>query len=84
MALDAGDLAQAMTDELDEAWRFVKGEDFPGDSREDARIMFVAIARGLLLYLEAHKTDMVNTIQFSGGSPITVTSVDINSFVEPV
>jgi hypothetical protein len=82
MALVATDMAQAMVDQLDEAWQQVKGEPFPGGDRNDARIMFLAVARGLLLYLEAHQNDMVNSIQFSGGgSALNVTSVDINSVV---
>ncbi len=81
MSLVATDLANAMVEELDEAWFQVKGEAFPGGSREDARIMFLAVSRGLLLYLEAHKTDMVSTVRLGGGSPIAVNSVDINSVV---
>ena len=82
MALVATDMAQAMVDQLDEAWQQVKGEPFPGGDRNDARIMFLAVARGLLLYLEAHQNDMVNSIQFSGaGSPSNVASVDINTVV---
>ena len=87
MPLDANGLADEMTAQLDEAWRKVKGEPFPGGSpaeREDAKIMFLAVARGLLLYLEAHKTEMISTITFGGGSPLAVTSVDVDAFVENV
>ena len=33
MALVANDLANAIVDQLDEAWQIVKGEPFPGGSR---------------------------------------------------
>jgi hypothetical protein len=78
MSLVASDMAQAMVDQLDEAWQQVKGEPFPGGSRDDARIMFLAVARGLLIYMEAHQNDMVNTIALSGGSAQTVNSLDLN------
>jgi hypothetical protein len=78
MSLVASDMAQAMVDQLDEAWQIVKGEPFPGGSREDARIMFLAVARGLLVYMEAHQNDMVNTVTLSGGSAQTVTAIDLN------
>lgn len=81
MALVATDLADTMVNQLDEAWQQVKGEPFPGGDRNDARIMFLAVARGLLLYLEAHQNDMVNSITFSGGSPINVTTVDVSTTV---
>ncbi|HEX5884761.1 MAG TPA: hypothetical protein VFY67_09440 [Pyrinomonadaceae bacterium] len=87
MSLDANGLADEMTAQLDEAWRKIKGSPFPGGSpadREDAKIMFLAVARGLLLYLEAHKTDMIDSITFGGGSPQSVTSVDVDTFVENV
>jgi hypothetical protein len=78
MSLVASDMAQAMVDQLDEAWQIVKGEAFPSGSKEDARIMFLAVARGLLIYMEAHQNDMANTITLGGGSPQTVNAIDLN------
>jgi hypothetical protein len=83
MSLVANDMAQAMVDQLDEAWQQVKGEPFPGGSRDDARIMFLAVARGLLLYLEAHPNDMVSSITLSGGSAQTVNSINVNTEFGP-
>ena len=79
MSLVARDLANEMASQLDEAWAEVKGEPFPGGSRDDSRVMFLAIARGLLIYLESHKTDMVRTIRLDGGDARTVNSVDLNT-----
>ena len=78
MALIASEMADAMVDQLDEAWQQVKGEPFPGGSREDARIMFLAVARGLLIYMEAHQNDTITSIALSGGSAQTVNSMNLN------
>ena len=78
MALVANDLANAMVDQLDEAWQIVKGEPFPGGSRDDAKVMFLAIARGLLIYMEQHQNDTIRTIALGGGSAVNVTSPDLN------
>ena len=83
MALVANDLANAMVDQLDEAWQIVKGEPFPGGSRDDARIMFLAVARGLLIYMEQHQNDAVSTIALGGGSAVNVTSLNLNIQTPP-
>ena len=78
MALVASELADAMVAQLDEAWKIVKGEDFPGGSRDDAKIMFLAVARGLLIYMEQHQNDTVSTIALGGGASVNVTSLNLN------
>ena len=83
MALVASDLADAMVAQLDEAWQIVKGEPFPGGSRDDAKIMFLAVARGLLIYMEQHQNDMVSTVALSGGGAQNVTSMNLNITTPP-
>ena len=83
MALIASELADAMVAQLDEAWQIVKGEPFPGGSRDDARIMFLAIARGLLIYMEQHQNDTVSSITLSGGSAVNVTALNLNITTPP-
>ena len=78
MALVANDLANAMVDQLDEAWQIVKGEPFPGGSRDDAKIMFLAVARGLLIYMEQKQNETVSTIALGGGAAVNVTSLNLN------
>ena len=78
MALVANDLANAMVDQLDEAWQIVKGEPFPGGSRDDAKVMFLAIARGLLSYMEQHQNDMVSSVALGGGSAVNVNSLNLD------
>ena len=78
MALVASELADAMVDQLDEAWKAVKGEDFPGGSRDDAKIMFLAVARGLLIYMEQKQNETISTIALGGGGSVNVTSLNLN------
>jgi hypothetical protein len=78
MALVAEDLANAMMDQLDEAWELVKGDPIPSPPGEDAKIMFLAIARGLLIYMEQHQNDMVSTVALGGGGAVNVTSLNLN------
>ena len=70
-ALKAGsfdDLADSMTGLIDaamqEEWRAAKGEDLPGGpGEEDRRILFAAVARGVLRYLYAHRAELLtNTV----------------------
>lgn len=78
MALVASELADAMVAQLDEAWKAVKGEDFPGGSRDDAKIMFLAVARGLLIYMEQKQNETVSSVTFGGGSAQNVTAMNLN------
>jgi hypothetical protein len=86
MALKPSDLSQAMLTAFPAAWKEVKGEDFqgfPGGDSKDAEVLFRAIAKGLLTYLEAHQRDMVTgltmTIPGVTAGPYTVTNVDVNT-----
>lgn len=52
MADDVHTLASAMQAEMPNAWQEVKGEPFPGDPNDpDQQVIFLAIARGLLKYV---------------------------------
>jgi hypothetical protein len=83
MSLKPDDLAQAMVDALPAAWARVKGEPFPGGSTDDARVMFLAVARGLLTFLEGHQADMISRINLTipgvTAGPYAVTLVDVNT-----
>ena len=83
MALEPNGLAQAMQSALPGAWVTVKGEPFPGDPNDpDQRVMFLAIARGVLKYLESNQKGVISTIQLStGGNPpvsFTANALDLN------
>lgn len=78
MPLIADKLADAMFAQMDEAWLLVKGKPIPNPPGEDARIMFLAIARGLLSYMEQHQNDMVSSVALGGGSAVTVNSLNLD------
>jgi hypothetical protein len=79
MALEPDGLADAMVAALPRAWELVQGSDipFPGGSTDDAKIMFLAVARGLLTYLEAHQNDMIKTIDLD--ETLTVNHFDVTA-----
>lgn len=69
-ALKAGsfdDLADSMAGAIDaamqEEWHAAKGQPLPeGLGREDRRILFAAVAKGVLRYLHAHRADLVSNV----------------------
>lgn len=79
----SGSLAEAIENAMKAEWQAVKGEPMPDTDPTDRRILFVAIARGVLGYLEAHQTDAIESIDLKIGSgsstTFTVTSVDFNT-----
>jgi hypothetical protein len=83
MSLKPDDLAQAMVDALPAAWARVKGSPFPGGNSDDAQVMFLAVARGLLTFLRGHQTDMVSQVNLTipkvAAGPYEVTLVDVNT-----
>ena len=50
-------MAEIMEQEFNKAWRQKNGKDLPEEGREDRRILFVAVARGVTLYLSQHQRD---------------------------
>ena len=78
MPLDANGLANAMVAQLPAAWEAVKGEDWPGGDTNDAKIMFLAVARGLLVYMEDKQNETIKTIALGGGGAVNVSSLDLN------
>ena len=64
------DFNLSMAYEMDEAmkteWHRVKGEDLSPMPSEDRRILFVAVARGVLRYLQKHGHD-IGTTRSNGG-----------------
>ena len=67
--LQTDTLAGAMDAEFVSLWSSLKDTDLPTDARaiEDRRLMFVAIARGLLGYLHNHRSDIETTAESAGG-----------------
>ena len=78
----SGSLAEAIENAMKAEWQTVKGEPMPDTDPKDRRILFVAIAQGVLGYLNAHANDAINTIEFDTGvgttDTLTIESVDFN------
>jgi hypothetical protein len=82
MALKAGrvldfdsSLAAAMETAMGEEWLAVRGEPMPQQGRDDRRIMFAAVARGLFTFLDQNEDALITgiTLRSTSGS-ITDTS----------
>lgn len=75
-------LAKAIEEEMADTFQKVKGIPLPEVGKDDRRLLFVAIARGVLKYLEAHQHDVLAsaTIHHTIGPSVThtVSNVDLN------
>ena len=81
MALEPEGLANAMQAAFPGAWKDTKGVAFEGDPLDpDQKILYLAIARGLLKYLNDHENDTMTSIQLrvGGGSAVTNTVDGMN------
>jgi hypothetical protein len=56
----------ALTDSIDKAfgteWKKSKGGDAPDAGKDDRRLMFAAVARGILEYLSAQQNDFIASL----------------------
>ncbi|HEX6829635.1 MAG TPA: hypothetical protein VF104_11730 [Burkholderiales bacterium] len=64
----AGSMAELIEAAMQDEWSRYHGESLPGEGREDRLIMFKAVARGVLGYLEAHQADILTTDVSNSGS----------------
>jgi hypothetical protein len=65
--------------EMDGLLTAVKGAGLPDTGKEDRRILFAAIARGILIYLQAQQTG--NVLAQTAPTPVQVTfKVDPDKF----
>lgn len=82
MTLTSTQLTAAMQEALRQEWQASKGSPITNTTVEDMRLIFAAVARGLLNYLETHQDDFINTItvQETSENPRTQTVVrtDLN------
>lgn len=69
----AASMAQLIEDAMQDEWLHYHAEQFPVEGREDRLIMFKAIARGVLGYLEAHQGDILTTDNNTGTHHHTLT-----------
>jgi hypothetical protein len=62
MGLNSAGLTDAIAAAFKEEWIAAKKVDLPEAGNEDRRLMFAAIARGILEYLHTHQKELFNTI----------------------
>jgi hypothetical protein len=83
----ADSMALAMDDAMADAYQKLKGSALPDKAKDDRRMLFVAIARGMLSYLQDHHNEIFATMNLtpSGGNPIDfqVNSVSLNIVTDP-
>ncbi len=79
MALNYNDMAAAMETALDQEWFDVKGEHLLGAGLEDRQLLFKAIARGMLHYLEAKQDKMFKSIRLRKQGFTTETDYDVRA-----
>lgn len=70
-------MAEAIEIALQQEWPLARGVPLPTDGLQERRILFVAIARGVLQYLKDHQHEFMNSITLNG-VPQSVTDVDLN------
>ncbi len=78
----SGSLAEAIETAMKAEWEAVKHAPMPDADPRDRRILFVAIAQGLLSYLDNHPADILKSLDYrdSGGAVrnLTIESVDVD------
>ncbi|MCK4830187.1 hypothetical protein KA005_81465 [bacterium] len=79
-------MALAIDQEMKKLYEKMKGTTMPDVGQEDRRILFTAISRGILKYLEANADDLIRTIslQYGSGAPYmyNVTQMDLDIKVQ--
>ena len=75
----SGSMAQAIETEYEAIWNSLKEQPLPNEGREDRRMLFVAIARGVMKHLEQNVDDGIVVTYDSGTLSGIRANVDINS-----
>ena len=82
MALNVNELTAAIEAGFDREWAAAKGTPAPSAGTADRRIMFAAVARGILQYLEAQENELINTMsgkdEHGNGVFIRVETTDLD------
>jgi len=64
VSLKPSDLTDAIQAAFAQEWQAIKGGSPPSMGTEDRRLLFAAVARGLLQYLEDHEDELMTRITF--------------------
>lgn len=58
----SGSLAEAIETAMKQEWQLVKGEALPDTGEEDRRLLFVAVARGVIQFLDDHQDEIFTSM----------------------
>jgi hypothetical protein len=61
----SGSLAEAIETAMKQEWQLVKGEALPDIGQEDRRLLFVAVARGVIQFLDDHQDEIFTSIRLT-------------------
>jgi hypothetical protein len=82
MALTSTELTARIEQEFATVWQQTKGSPLPGGGAEDRRMLFAAVARGVLAYLKVKEDDVIDrlTVREAGGDQrdLTVVGADLD------
>jgi hypothetical protein len=62
MALEPGALTDAIEAAYETEWPKVKSNPLPDAGKEDRRLLFAGVARGILQYLSDHRDELLTSI----------------------
>jgi hypothetical protein len=74
----SGSMAEAIEQAMDKEWQAVKGSALPAEGADDRKMLWAAIANGILDYLKANQNDIIQTITLDSSAPSAVTALDLN------
>jgi hypothetical protein len=84
MSLKTSELVAVMETVMAEEYSRQKGTSLPGVGGGDRRLLFTAVAGGVLQYLESKQQEVISTITLRRGAPgttevtFTVTNLNLN------
>jgi hypothetical protein len=74
----SGSMAEAIEKAMAKEWQAVKGTALPSAGGDDRKLLWAAIATGILNYLKANQNDILKTITLDSGTAETVTALELN------
>lgn len=79
-SVDDGTLTAYLENAMQEEWLSARGEPLPADGpgAEDRRILFAAVAKGVLRYLYDHRSDLITTRDLPDGTTFHRHEADFN------
>lgn len=66
-SIDDGSMTAYIEASMRQEWLEAHGEELPEQGADDRRILFAAVARGVLRYLYDHRDDLVTTLMHPEG-----------------